>query len=416
MRVALVGGIVRDLLRGEKAGRDVDLLVEGDAAALARGVVRNAAAGPEAGSRPVLRIHERFGTATIEDDSGWKVDLAGARKERYPRPGALPEVEAATIEEDLGRRDFSVNALAWEPPPPRPKGRSGSGDGRGRLHDPFGGAADLAARRLRILHPRSFLDDPTRILRAVRYANRLGLRLERETRDLMKSALASGALATVSGDRLRREIAKIFSESGWEVAARRADAFGVLRAIHPSWQIDRRLLAALRRAESLAMRAPRTGVAGDGRRASAWMAALLVATSDLSKEDRRRIAQRLALAGDALRMFERGPADGEYRDGGDASQAPPTREEAIAWAALAPAGASRRLAEARLRTPARLSIRGADLIEAGVPAGPGVGAALRRTRRALEEGRIEAAEELEFAVAAARGEPERKPAGERRSK
>lgn len=403
MRIALVGGIVRDLLRGEKPGRDVDLLVQGDAAALARRVAADGSMG--------FRVHARFGTATLEGPSGWRIDLAGARRERYARPGALPEVEPSTIEEDLARRDFSVNAIAWEPAPPA---KGGARAAAGRLHDPFGGRTDLAAGRLRILHPRSFVDDPTRILRAIRYGNRLGFALEPGTRRLLREALASGAFATISGDRLRREIAKIFSESGWDGAARLADALGVLRAIHPSWRITPRLRAALRRAESLAQSAPRTRTGEPGDSPRAWMAPLLVAASDLSGPDRLRLAERLALTGEELRMFDRGPGPQATAAGGEDSDPGATREEAIARAALAPAGARRRAAELRVLSPARLTIRGADLIDAGIPAGPAVGLALRRTLRALEEGRIDPAGELEFAVAAARVEPGR--AGERRRK
>jgi len=108
VRAALVGGIVRDLLRGERAGRDIDVVVEGDACRLAD---RAASAVP--GGR--VTLHARFGTARIDGEAGFRIDLATARRERYARPGVLPEVEPASIEEDLGRRDFTVNAIAWEP-------------------------------------------------------------------------------------------------------------------------------------------------------------------------------------------------------------------------------------------------------------------------------------------------------------
>jgi tRNA nucleotidyltransferase (CCA-adding enzyme) len=367
VRIALVGGVVRDLLRGRPAGLDVDVVVEGDAGELAR------RAAPD--SR--VTVHARFGTATIAGDGagagGFRIDLARARRERYPRPGALPAVEPAAIEEDLSRRDFTVNAIAWDL----------AGE---RLLDPFGGARDLAASRLRVLHARSFEDDPTRIFRAVRYASRLGLELEPTTRRLLRRALASGVFASVSGDRLRNETAKLFAEPDWPAALRLASRLGLLAALEPSWRISPRLASALLRAAALEKRVP---VSGPRAARRAWLAGMLVAASDLSRPARRRLARRLSLAGEELRAFEGSTG---------------SREEAIARAALAPTASERKHLERRLTAPARLSIRGADLVEAGVPAGPAVGRALGETRVALEEGRIEPVrgEELEFAVAAAR--------------
>lgn len=374
VRVALVGGIVRDLLRGERTGRDVDLVVEGDAAELAR---RVAPAGR-------VTVHRRFGTATIEGEGGFRMDLASARRETYPRPGALPEVERAALEDDLARRDFSVNAIAWEP-------------AAARLHDPFGGVADLAARRLRVLHPRSFVDDPTRIFRAVRYANRLGLGIDASTKRLLRAALAAGALETVSADRIRNELAKIVSEPAWPAAIRLAEKWGLLTALEPGWRISPRVRRALVRAEDLANRVPPAAP----RRA--WLAGLLVAASEVRGPARHRLAVRLALSGDELRAFERDLEASDAR----------TREESIARAVLARTLAERRILERRLTAPVRQSIRGADLVGEGVPAGPAVGRALGETRRALEEGLIAPGEELSFAIAAGRRFLEEGVAGRR---
>lgn len=369
---------MRDLLRGEPLGVDVDLVVEGDAVELAR---RTRPSGR-------VKVHERFGTATLESPNGLRIDLASARRERYARPGALPDVERASLDDDLARRDFTVNAIAWDP-------------AARRLLDPFGGAADLAKRRLRVLHPRSFEDDPTRILRAVRYANRLGFTLERGTRRLAVRALESRAFATVSGDRLRRELVKVFSEPGWRGAIRRAEALGVLRALQPSWRPSARVTAALARAESLSGKAARARA--EESRHRPWLAALLVATSDLRGRPRRELAETLALAGDELRTFDEWepacPSEGRRRTF--------SREEAIARAALAPAGPKRRDLERRLLSPARLTVGGTDLIEAGIAPGPAMGRALDETRRALEDGRIEPGEQLAFAISTAREGPRR---------
>jgi tRNA nucleotidyltransferase (CCA-adding enzyme) len=181
--VYLVGGAVRDLLLG--SGRaDIDLVVEGDAAGLA------ARLGADAVS------HERFATAKVGLD-GHEVDIATARSEIYPHPGALPVVEpAAGVEADLARRDFTINAMAI---PLR---------GESRLIDPYEGRADLEAGLLRVLHARSFQDDPTRALRAARYASRFGLELEEETAALMREV----DLSTVSADRRDAELLRLAGE------------------------------------------------------------------------------------------------------------------------------------------------------------------------------------------------------------
>lgn len=182
--VYVVGGAVRDWLLG--LGRvDADLVVVGDAVSLARRL----------GAEP-LAEHARFATAKVELD-GHEIDLATARTETYPHPGALPEVApAASIEEELGRRDFTINAMAVPL------------EGEPRLIDPHGGEADLAAGLLRILHPGSFADDPTRAIRAARYAARLGFELEDETERLLRET----DLGTVSEDRRRAELLRLAGE------------------------------------------------------------------------------------------------------------------------------------------------------------------------------------------------------------
>ena len=154
----LVGGPVRDLLL-RRPSTDLDLVAEGNVEVLARRVAE------AVGSKALL--HRRFGTATVKSN-GVRLDLATARKEVYARPGALPSVTTGTIEEDLQRRDFTMNAMAL----------GLSGRHVGRLLDPAGGFADLTQGVVRILHKRSFEDDATRIFRAIRYEQRLGFRLD----------------------------------------------------------------------------------------------------------------------------------------------------------------------------------------------------------------------------------------------
>jgi tRNA nucleotidyltransferase (CCA-adding enzyme) len=210
--VYVVGGAVRDLLLG-RPGADVDLVVEGSAAALAE---RLGGASIE---------HQRFGTAKASV-AGHKVDIASARTETYPEPGALPIVAPAErIEQDLARRDFTINAMAVPL------------QGEQRLIDPHGGREDLDRGLLRVLHDRSFRDDPTRAIRAARYASRFGFRLEPHTEELLRQA----DLATVSADRRRAELERLAAEAnacegfellaGWGLIDLRDDGIKLMEAV-----------------------------------------------------------------------------------------------------------------------------------------------------------------------------------------
>jgi len=181
LRVHLVGGPVRDLLLGRPV-RDVDLVVEDAARGAALGLAH--AAAPEAAR---VTAHERFGTVSLDTGEA-RIDLATARSESYAHDGALPSVGEGSLEEDLRRRDFSVNALAL------PLSRAARA-AHPAIVDVEGGLDDLATRRLRILHPRSFHDDPTRAWRAARFAARLGFKLDRGSRAALRSALRDGAFA-----------------------------------------------------------------------------------------------------------------------------------------------------------------------------------------------------------------------------
>jgi tRNA nucleotidyltransferase (CCA-adding enzyme) len=211
-----VGGPVRDLLRGDPS-RDADIAIEGDAVAVARRL-----ADVLGGGRVV--VHRAFGTAVVHA-GGVRIDLAATRSERYPHPAALPVVSPAGLDADLARRDFTVNALA----------AGLSGPRAGELLDPFDGRADLAAAKIRILHPGSFRDDPTRIFRAARYAARLGFALDTETERLAREAVAEGLVGELSGARVRADLFALLGESAATVAAalRIADGLGLLAAVGP---------------------------------------------------------------------------------------------------------------------------------------------------------------------------------------
>ena len=199
----LVGGVVRDLLLGTE-GADLDIAIEGDADALA----------DVPGYRP--ERDEQFLTGKLEA-GGREIDVAQTRAETYTRPGALPEVRPAPIGEDLARRDFTVNAMAY------PLADDAE------LLDPHGGLDDLRAGRLRVLHERSFIDDPTRALRAARYAARFGFELESGTASL----LAETDLPTVSEDRIQNELRRIAAEDDPAPALRLLAEWGVMPTLDP---------------------------------------------------------------------------------------------------------------------------------------------------------------------------------------
>jgi len=225
----IVGGSVRDLMLG-RAINDFDLTVEGDAAQLVESVLRKYAGK--------VVFHTRFGTATWTLDEGtFKrlnvpmlgpsgfppfLDFISARSETYSQPGALPTVKRSTIDDDLRRRDFTINAMAIRL----------DGMEYGKLYDPLAGQADLDRGLVRILHPRSFVDDPTRMLRAVRYAGRYGFEIEAETLSLMNDE-AWAVLSKLSGERLRHEFDLIFEEQNPSGMLSRLAELDLLRPIHP---------------------------------------------------------------------------------------------------------------------------------------------------------------------------------------
>jgi tRNA nucleotidyltransferase (CCA-adding enzyme) len=191
-----VGGCVRDWCFGIQRVTDVDVTVEGDGIAMARAMARR--------FHGTVQTHEQFGTATIRGAGprGVRVDVASCRREVYDRPAAYPRVSAGTLEDDLFRRDFTINAMAVSLDP----------DHLGVLVDPFRGLQDLRRRLLRILHARSFRDDPSRILRGVRFAVRFGLRWERGTAAALREAIATGALGRLNAGRLHKELDRMVDE------------------------------------------------------------------------------------------------------------------------------------------------------------------------------------------------------------
>jgi tRNA nucleotidyltransferase (CCA-adding enzyme) len=345
MPAYLVGGAVRDLLLG-KPRADLDVAVEGDVRGLAD------ALGGE------IIVHERFETAAITVD-GHEIDIARARAETYERPGALPAVTPAGIEEDLARRDFTVNAmavpLAGEP----------------ELIDPHSGADDLSAGVLRILHDLSFEDDPTRALRAARYAARLGLQLEPGTERLLRLA----DLGTVSDDRVLAELARIAAEEHPSEALRLVSEWGVLDL-------------------------------GSGPRLAAALERLFASSDDWREFANRDTAILLAVARGEhpQRLRQRAAKLAHHARPGSPAEVQVLAQDHIPEVlAIARAAGADWLDDyaARLRHVA-LEISGYDLVEAGVPEGPAVGRGLNAALAAKLDGRISSPEEeLDVALEAA---------------
>lgn len=212
-QVYVVGGVVRDLLLGHVT-LDLDLTVEGDGILFARQVADRYGAG--------LAVFERFATARLDFQNGLKVDIATTRRESYAQPAVLPTVQPSTIEEDLYRRDFTINAMAVQ---------LNSGQ-FGRLLDIYGGQRDLRSHTIRVLHAGSFQDDPTRIFRAIRFEQRFGFRVERTTMRLLVHAAATNVIQQLSGPRLQNEVLLLFSEHDPLRAIARLAQLKLLRFLH----------------------------------------------------------------------------------------------------------------------------------------------------------------------------------------
>jgi tRNA nucleotidyltransferase (CCA-adding enzyme) len=212
MKAYLVGGVVRDFFMRRKSD-DIDIVVEGDAIKFASRLKL------QSGMR--IMEHPAFGTVKFSLQ-GLKVDIASARHESYARPGALPSVEPGCIGDDLARRDFTINSMAI----------CLNQVSFGELLDFFGGMRDLRCKYVRILHDKSFIDDATRILRAIRYEQRLRFKIESQTLRLLHGDLQR--LNNISGDRIRNELYLMLGEDVPERSIHRAHELGVLRQINPA--------------------------------------------------------------------------------------------------------------------------------------------------------------------------------------
>ncbi|MDX6697399.1 MAG: hypothetical protein QOE65_796 [Solirubrobacteraceae bacterium] len=376
----LVGGAVRDFALG-RPPVDLDVVVEGDGLAAAR-TAAQALGG-------TLREHDRFGTATVVVPGEAVVDFATARAEEYPVPGALPEVRPATVDEDLARRDFTVNAIAVA-----------LADGERREFP--GAGEDLERRRLRVLHPRSFHDDPTRLLRLVRYAARLGFEADVRTDALARDAIAAGALGTVSGPRIATELLLLCGEETAIAALVWAEEIGLAGALHPCFQPRLELARDALQFETVTTPHARRDLVVLATSLTRCREPELRAWLDqlgLTAAERDAIVAAALESETLAERLEHAHRPSEVRH---LVHGRPPEQLAIA-AAL---GAGDPLGHWRDEWSAvGLEIDGADLIAAGVPEGPDVGRALDAAwAAALDEGVRDRDGQLAAALRAVRGE------------
>jgi tRNA nucleotidyltransferase (CCA-adding enzyme) len=369
--VYLVGGTIRDVLLGEESF-DVDIAVEGDAIAFAY------ALADALGGRATP--HQKFGTAVVQYGGGGRVDVVTTRTEFYDAPGALPSVERAAIREDLYRRDYTINAMAAS---------LGAAD-FGRLVDPYGGRADLEAGVLRVLHNLSFIDDPTRIFRGIRYEARHGFRLEEHTTRLLRGCIEMGLVGDLSSSRLRDELVALLEDPGAANGIRRLGELGADRAIHPHVRGDEAAAALFSRTvalrDELAVEIPiwRIGIAALAQHMTSGEAYDWLDRLALRRRDADRIVGAVSVA---PRIVER-----------VRTEAPdPAQVVALAdvYAPDAPLFALALEDRPELRAyferlrDVRLEIGGADLIALGLSESPRIGEVLGELRRRKLNGELE---------------------------
>jgi len=275
-RAYAVGGFVRDLITGIE-NLDVDIVVEGaDAIAFAERYARK--------RKIKVRAHRRFKTAVLIFDDGFKVDAASARIEYYERPGALPTIEVSSLKLDLYRRDFIINTLALSLSPER----------FGELIDFFGAQKDIKDAIIRVIHNLSFVEDPTRMIRAVRFSEKFGFAIGAHTLNLLKNSLRNDPFRHVSGARLCAELRSVLEEDSAHKALKRLSDLGLLALLHKGLVWDESTERLFERArETLVWH--RLNSASE--QVERWLVLLLALSDALKAEEFRALARRLAISG-----------------------------------------------------------------------------------------------------------------------
>lgn len=370
----LVGGLVRDMFLGVD-NVDLDIAIVGDGLAVARRLAKTLNAR--------ILAHERFLTATLVVPGEIRIDIATARSERYERAGALPIVAPASLEEDLFRRDITINAMAASLAPSR----------FGAVLDPYGGIKDLHAGLVRILHPASLRDDPTRILRILRFAARFGFQLEENTQRCLDEALRERAFEAISADRLRAEIFLALNEADPGEVFRLMEEKKVMAQVLPGVIMDEKVEASMLRGQRIAAL-----VARDPDWEPEWVGLILL----MHKSPRTAVHRVLAglnlqgkaakVSGQAWRLLslERKTAGLKLQSELHAVLKPAPFEMQLALLAAVSGDAHRRrlLQYIRQSRTLRPELTGEDLKNLGYPAGPRIKKILAALKAAKLDGKL----------------------------
>jgi tRNA nucleotidyltransferase (CCA-adding enzyme) len=271
--VFIIGGFVRDLLL-KVDNFDIDIVAEGDGIIFARALAREL--------KGQVKTHEKFGTAVVTLEDGFKIDVATARKEFYEFPAALPVVEYSSVRQDLYRRDFTINAMAIRLNPAN----------FGELLDFFGGQKDLREGRIKVLYNLSFVEDPTRIIRAIRFEQRYGFKIDTDTENFIRHALTFDFFDKLANQRVRDELILILSEDDPFKGIQRISEFEILKYVHPKLKVNSGLRKSFHAAsDTLFM----FGLHLLGKKMETWFIYFLILTEKLSLSELKSIGERLKL-------------------------------------------------------------------------------------------------------------------------
>lgn len=274
-RVYVVGGFVRDLIL-RYANLDIDIVIEGDGIAFAGTFAKRF------GCR--IKSHERFGTAVVVFPDGFKIDIATARLEFYERPGALPTVELSSLKLDLYRRDFTINTLAV----------ALNQKNFGELIDFFGAQKDIKDKAIRVLHNLSFVEDPTRVFRAIRFEQRYGFTMAKHTQGIIKNAVKLNLMERISGERLLNEMRALLEEENFLRAIDRIKEFDLIKFIHPDINLNKEEMLLLERARDVLAWYKLLYME---ERVEEWLVLFLAVIDQLKDDDALMMEKRFAIAG-----------------------------------------------------------------------------------------------------------------------
>lgn len=381
-----VGGFVRDILLSVK-NLDIDIVLEGDAIEFGRRVRDRLGGG--------FVVHKRFGTAAVIMKNALKggplkVDLATARTETYKHPGALPDVTGSTIRNDLFRRDFTINAMAVY------IGKSHFG----RLIDFFGGERDIKGRRIRVLHDRSFVDDPTRIFRAVRFEQRYGFRIDPHTVRLIKSAVKKEMFDRVSGERLREEIVLLLKDKEPVRAIKRMRRLNELRFVHRAIRVTEDSIRICGTIGEMAKRF--RPLFSERREVDLWLVYFMALIDNLTAKETEDICERFVMRrGERIRLRSCKERSGRIIKILESKKErapsviyrvlePASYEEMLFMASKSRSSLLRRRIEVFLEryNGVRISVRGSDLKGLGISPGPGFSELLKGVLYAKIDGKV----------------------------